>query len=187
MDIVSAFLKVNRMANPHTKKSNTAWIIVAVVVIVIIVAASILAYQLSQSGNNPNATPTASPFPSGDSVSISVYSGEVSASQYGFGSSPGNITSPGPTFTVKAGIAVTVHFSNAGSMGHNWAVVTEKTDGSNLLAFTNAHVGSGINPIPPAGQATTTFVANQPGTYYYICQVDGHVSLGMWGYFVVTP
>jgi uncharacterized cupredoxin-like copper-binding protein len=175
------------MANPHTKKSNVAWIIAAVVVIIIIVVASALVYKLNQPSNNSGTTPTPSPIPSAGNVSISVYAGEVSLSQYGFGSSPGNITSPGPTFTVKNGATVTVHFSNAGSMGHNWALVTEKTDGSNLLAFAKSQVGSTLNPIPPAGEATTTFVANQPGTSYYICQVDGHVSLGMWGYFIVTP
>jgi|WetSurMetagenome_2_1015567.scaffolds.fasta_scaffold260702_2 plastocyanin len=179
------------MANQHVKKSNTPWIIAAVVVIIIIIVASVLAYQLSQQGTNSNITPmpspSGSPVPSTGNVSITVYAGEVTLSEYGFGSTPSNITSPGPTFTVKAGTTVTVHFGNAGSMGHNWALVNAKTDGSTLLAFSKSQVASGTSPIPPAGQGTTTFIANQAGTYYYICQVDSHVSLGMWGYFIVTP
>lgn len=61
--------------------------------------------------------------------------GEVSPSIYGFGSTPSNITSPGPTFTVKVGTTVIVDFSNAGTMAHNWALVTQKTSGNTNLAF----------------------------------------------------
>ncbi|MGC9260435.1 MAG: plastocyanin/azurin family copper-binding protein [Phycisphaerae bacterium] len=35
---------------------------------------------------------------------------------------------------------------------------------------------------------TTTFTAPQnPGTYYYLCQMPGHAKTGMYGKFVVTP
>lgn len=35
---------------------------------------------------------------------------------------------------------------------------------------------------------TTTFKAPQnPGTYYYLCQMPGHAKAGMYGKFVVTP
>lgn len=105
---------------------------------------------------------------------------------YGFGNTADNIISPGPTFTVKVGTTVTIDFSNVGAMGHNWALVTGKSSGNNNMAFKNSQVASASNPVPHNAKASTTFVASQTGTYYYICQVDGHVNLGMWGFFIVT-
>ncbi len=178
------------MAKPT--KSNTPWIIAAAIVTIIIVVASTLVYY-TQKTSTPNVTPTpssspsGSPVPSAGSVTITVYAGELNLGMYGFGNSSSDISSPGPTFTVKVGTTVTIHFSNAGTMGHNWAVVTEKVSGSNLLAFSHSQIASGSNPIQSGGQGSTTFVADKAGTYYYICQVDAHVSLGMWGYFIVTP
>ena len=180
------------MANQPTK-SNTPWIIAAAIITIIIVAASALVYQYTQSSTTPNVTPSpssspsGSPVPSAGSVTITVYAGELNLGKYGFGNSSSEISSPGPTFTVKAGTTVTVHFSNAGTMGHNWAVVTEKASGSNLLAFSHSQIASGSSPIQSGGQGSATFVADKAGTYYYICQVDAHVTLGMWGYFIVTP
>jgi len=122
-------------------------------------------------------------------ATITVYAGEVSLSSsvYGFGNTESNITSPGPTFTVKVGTTVTVDFTNAGTMQHNWALVTEKTSGNTNLAFSKAQIASAAYAVSPGEKGLTTFVANKAGTYYYICQVDGHVALGMWGYFIVTP
>ena len=95
-------------------------------------------------------------------VTVSVYAGEVSSSVYGFGSAQSNITSPGPTFTVKVGTIVTVDFTNVGAMAHNWALVTTKTSGKTNLAFKNSQIASVADPIQPSGKASTTFVANQP-------------------------
>jgi uncharacterized cupredoxin-like copper-binding protein len=174
-------------------RKNTGWYVAAAIIIIVIVIAGILIYRYSQSAPNPNpsATPaptstTGTPVPPASNVEISIFAGELSPSQYGFGNTS-SVTSPGPSFTVKVGSTVTVHFGNAGSMGHNWALVTQKTDASSQLAFASAQVQSGLNPVAPAGTGTATFVADQAGTYYYICQVPGHVTLGMWGYFTVIP
>ncbi len=43
-------------------------------------------------------------------------------------------------------------------------------------------------PAPQGGswyEATTTFMAPTPGTYYYLCPVPGHAQAGMWGKLVV--
>ncbi len=72
-------------------------------------------------------------------------------------------------------------------MDHNWALVTQKTSGNTNLAFSKAQVASASNPISSGGKGSANFVANKAGTYYYICQVDGHAALGMWGNFIVTP
>jgi len=85
------------------------------------------------------------------------------------------------------GTTVTVDFTNAGTMQHNWGLVTEKTSGNTNLAFSKAQIASASYAVSPGGKGSTTFVANKVGTYYYICQVDAHVALGMWGTFIVTP
>jgi len=177
------------MTSQTQKRSNTAWYLAAAIIIAIIIIASGLTYQYTQPGNTATPSPTTSPSASGTpsgSITITVYAGELSTSVYGFGNTAGNITSPGPTFTVKVGTKVTVNFNNAGTMGHNWALVTATTPGNTNLAFKNSQIASANYPVPQSGKASTTFVATQTGTYYYICQVDAHVSLGMWGYFIVT-
>jgi len=174
------------------KRGNTAWFIAAIIIIAIIIASSGLTYQYTKP-NSPSPSPTSSTSPSGSpsagSVTLTIYAGEVSLSSsiYGFGNTQSNITSPGPTFTVKVGTTVTVDFTNAGTMPHNWALVTEKISGNTNLAFSKAQVASASYAVSPGEKGSATFVANKAGTYYYICQVDAHVTLGMWGYFIVTP
>jgi len=179
------------MMNQTQKRSNTAWYIAAVIIIIIIITSSSLTYQYINANNSPSPSPTSTLSPSGSpsagSVTITIYAGEVSSSAYGFGNTQSNITSPGPTFTVKVGTTVTVDFTNAGTMQHNWALVNEKTAGNTNLAFSKAQVASAGNAISPGGKGSATFVASKVGTYYYICQVDAHVALGMWGTFIVTP
>ena len=178
------------MSQPR-KTSNTPWYIAAAVIIAVIIFSSAYTYELAQTGGSASPSPTASSSssssPTAGTVTIIVYAGELSSSNYGFGNTSGYITSPGPTFTVKVGTTVTVEFTNSGTELHNWALVTQKTSGNTNLAFSKAQVASAGNPVPPGGKASTTFVANKAGTYYYICQVDGHVALGMWGNFIVTP
>ncbi len=178
------------MMTQTPKKSNIAWYIAAVLIIIVIIASSGLTYQYTKP-NSPSPSPTSSTSPSGSpsagSVTITIYAGEINSSVYGFGNTESNITSPGPTFTVKVGTTVTVDFTNAGTMQHNWALVTEKTAGNTNLAFSKAQIASGSYAVSPGGKGSATFVANKAGTYYYICQVDAHVVLGMWGTFIVTP
>ncbi|HML01976.1 MAG TPA: cupredoxin domain-containing protein [Candidatus Bathyarchaeia archaeon] len=119
-------------------------------------------------------------------VNIVLYAGEVNATAYGFGNSSSSITSPGPSLTFKVNDVVNMTLHNVGTMGHNWALVTQKVDGSTSLAFPNAQIASGSSPVQPGDTASTIFVVTQAGNYYYICQVDAHVTLGMWGNVTVT-
>lgn len=115
---------------------------------------------------------------------IKLYAGEKSTSSYGFGSSAGNIQSPGPTITLVKGQSVTVTVYNVGTMPHNWAIVNAKQ--STAAVQWNAQIDSAGTPIPAGGNGTVTFTPTTSGSYYYICQVDGHVGLGMWGNVTVN-
>jgi|GEM_PF-1739772 len=114
---------------------------------------------------------------------ITLYAGEISTNQYGFGSSSNSITSPGPTLTLHSGDTVKVTLQNAGTMTHNWALVDSKSSTANVLW--NAQIASSSNPVIPGQSASVTFTVGNTGNYYYICQVDGHVALGMWGNVIV--
>jgi plastocyanin len=152
--------------------NRAAYAIIAVVVIVIVVVGGFFLYQQMQAGSNTG----------GGGTTIDVY-----AAEYGFGSSASSIGSPGPTLTFTAGQTVTINFHNVGTGVHNWAITKDKVDGSTNYAFNGAQIGTASNPIAAGSSQSVTFTVGQQGNYYYICQVDGHVSLGMWGNVVVNP
>ena len=114
---------------------------------------------------------------------ITLYAGEINSSQYGFGDSASCIATPGPTLTLTSGDTVTVTLHNAGTMSHNFAIVNAKSSTATVLW--SAQVDSPSNGVPAGQSASVTFTVGSAGNYYYICQVDGHVALGMWGNVVV--
>ncbi|MGE5532891.1 MAG: plastocyanin/azurin family copper-binding protein, partial [Bacillota bacterium] len=116
-------------------------------------------------------------------TNVTLYAGEITTSQYGFGNSSTTITSPGPTLTLISGQKVTVTLQNAGANPHNFAIVSTKSSTSNVLW--SSAIKSADNPLSPGSSASVTFTVGDPGNYYYICQVDGHVNLGMWGNVIV--
>jgi plastocyanin len=115
--------------------------------------------------------------------SVTLYAGEITNSQYGFGNSSTTITSPGPTLTFISGQTVTVTLHNTGANPHNFAVVSTKSSTGTVLW--NSEIKSASNPVSPGSSASVTFTVGDPGNYYYICQIDGHVALGMWGNVIV--
>ena len=115
---------------------------------------------------------------------VTLYAGEKTTSSYGFGNSATSIGSPGPTLTFTSGEVVTVTLHNAGTMPHNFAIVDTKSSTGTVLW--NAKVGSSSNGVAVGSSESDTFTVGNAGNYYYICQVDGHVALGMWGNVVVN-
>ncbi len=156
--------------------SRNVWIGVAVVIIVIIVAAGV--YYITQMPPSSSQTPT---------KTITLYESDtvVNGSIQGiFGFTQNSMTSPGPTLNFTVGDVVKITVYNVGTIPHNWAITNAKSDTAPLVF--DAHVGSGSDPIAPGTSGTDTFTVNQAGNYYYMCQVPGHVDLGMWGNVVVT-
>lgn len=119
------------------------------------------------------------------SVSVTLYAGEVSMTQYGFGNSPTSISSPGPTLTFTVGDIVNMTVFNAGSMPHSWALTSSNSTSAKVLF--GAKIDSGTVPIPVGESGSVLFKVSKAGNYHYICQVPGHVQLGMWGNVVVNP
>ena len=118
-------------------------------------------------------------------VSVTLYAGEISSSQYGFGNSSTSITSPGPTLMFKVGDVVNMTLIDAGKMSHNWALVTTNQTSASVLF--GAMIDSGSIPLSSNESASVIFRVAKAGNYFYICQVAGHVQLGMWGSVIINP
>lgn len=118
-------------------------------------------------------------------VSETLYAGQVSLTQYGFGNSPTDITSPGPTLNFTVGQIVNMTVYNVGTMGHNWALTA--LNATNAKVLFGAQIDTGDLPIPVNETGSVVFKVTQAGNFYYICQVPGHVDLGMWGNVVISP
>ncbi len=151
----------------------------ALIFLVSTVAFLILPIQLPLTG--PTGSITGTP-----TVTITLYAGEISTTKYGFGLSPNNLTSPGPTFYFNTTDIVKITLVNAGQFPHAFAVVNAPRTGATTLF--GATIASGSNPLPPGQSGSVAFSPNTVSSqYYYICPVSGHAELGMWGTIVVTP
>lgn len=118
-------------------------------------------------------------------VNITLYEGEINNGANGaFGNSSSSLTSPGPDLEFHVGDVVHITVNNIGKLSHSWAIVSDKAN-VNTVVF-NSVVKSGSDPILPGQSASTTFTVDKAGSYYYVCQVPGHVDLGMWGNVKVT-
>ncbi len=124
---------------------------------------------------------TTSPTPS---ISITLYEGEASPTVYGFGYASDNLTSPGPTLTFNVSEVVKVTVVNVGQQPHNWAIVSANQTSAPILF--HAQIQSPSNPLQPGQSGSVVFTATQAGNFFYVCQVPGHVDLGMWGEVVVN-
>jgi len=149
-------------------------VLYAIIAVVVIVIVGAVAYILVTQPSTPS-TPTAN-------ITITIYAGEISGSQYGFGNASNALTAPGPTFTVPVGDVVKVTLINSGTMGHAWALLNAK-GGSEIFG---AAIGTANDPISPGSSGSVTFTASTAGTYYYLCPVDAHEALGMYGTFIVS-
>lgn len=156
--------------------NRNLWIGIGAIIIVIIVAAGLYVYFTQMT--SPGLTPT---------KYVTLYEGDQTVSgnvQYVFGLSQSSMTSPGPTLNFTVGDVVSITVNNVGTMPHNWAIVNAKS--STATVMFGAQIASGSNPITQGSSGTVVFKVTQAGSFYYICQVPGHVALGMWGNVVVS-
>ena len=158
--------------NPGVSKKLLTAGFVALAVLVVLAAA-----VFAGVGTSPPLPPP--------NVSMTLYAGQISLTVYGFGNSANNITSPGPTLTFKVGDVVNMTVINVGTMPHNWALTTTNQTSAKVLF--GAQIDSGSVPIEMNQSASVVFKVAKSGNFNYICQVPGHVQLGMWGSVVINP
>ena len=88
-----------------------------------------------------------------------------------------------PDIRVNAGDEVTVSVVNQGISFHSFAVVRDP-DNANTVVW-DSEIGSANAPLTAGQSGEVTFIADTPGTYYYICTVPGHALQGMKGTLIV--
>ena len=157
--------------------------IIAIVVIAVVAAIFILPSitQPAPKEEKPTTTPTAT-----ETVKefvLKIIGGEIDVTKYGYAFEGEELQSPGPDIRVKVGTKVRIIFENIGNLPHTFAVTEEKKFDAEPLW--GAGIGSPTNPIASKKAGEITFTPTKPGEYYYVCQVPGHIELGMWGVFIV--
>ena len=88
-----------------------------------------------------------------------------------------------PDIVVNVGDEITINIVNEGVMPHAFGVVTDPDDVNSVIF--NSAIGSASEPLTSGADGSVTFIASEPGEYYYICLVPGHSALGMQGKFIV--
>ena len=159
-----------------------------IILIIFVVAVFMLILLLPPSGIPPETTETPALATATvermqeeeeEAVTIVVIGGEVGAVEYGYGFEGGVLASPGPDIRVRVGVPVTIVFKNVGNLPHTLAITEEKRFDAEPLW--GVQLGTPTRPVGPGEESMITFTPNKAGEYYYVCQVPGHIELGMWG------
>ncbi len=152
------------------KSSRTLLYAAIVIVVAVIIVGAVYYYEMTLTPPASSGTP------------LTLYVGEISSTSYGFGNTANSLSSnPGPTITLTAGKTYTMTVQNVGAMQHDGALVDAKSTSANVLW------GAVISPINAGSNGQVTFTAGSAGSYFYICQIPGHVALGLWGTVTVNP
>ena len=162
----------------HAYKAYLPLIVIGILAIAFAVgAAAMLIFQLQP--------PIPSSAPKTPNVNIVLYEGEMPNGEFGFGTAPNNLTSPGPTLGFSTSDLVNITVMNVGKLPHAFAITTMPTVGSPVLF--GAVIGSATNPLQPGQEGSVVFAPNNAAfDYYYISPVAGDVTNGMYGDVVVS-
>lgn len=126
----------------------------------------------------------------GPKVSIPIMASPENGSMYSFGIY-GLVN---PTIIVSKDAQITVYLVNMDDDMYHGVVITSGAPPyfymGTMMFDGPAFASSYIPPLPEERngeypESFMTFTASVPGTFYYICQVMGHASKGMYGKFVV--
>jgi uncharacterized cupredoxin-like copper-binding protein len=173
---------------PRERPHQTINVLLLTSIVLIVVLGAIITLLVFSSLNQLNDEQTIGTFIVTATRTITLYAGE-SGSRYLFGLAPDNLTTPGPTLILKRGEPVKIILKNVGVLGHTFIVINSLESilpGRINPAFDNAKIGEEIKPIKSGSEASTIFIPDKPGTYYYICSVPGHYQLGQWGKLIVV-
>jgi len=113
---------------------------------------------------------------------VNFVESEDGYSQLAFNALPGE-EGNNPDFVVNSGDEVTFTAANVGKGFHAFGITTSPDDFNNVLW--GSEIAAAAAPLKAGESESSTFTAGAPGTYYYICTVPGHASLGMQGSFIV--
>ncbi len=116
-------------------------------------------------------------------IEIVIIAGEL-GNNFGFKTDTESvITSPGVEINLKEGDIVRIIFLNEGEVPHSFAITGQPE--STALTLFKSDIGGPSSPIQPGATSETIIILDKPGTYYYVCTVPGHTTLGMYGTLIV--
>ena len=186
---------MNQARKPNKPRRLSIYALATVIVAILIFGS--IYYVFMRPGSN--SKPSAFSIPP---IKLTLYEGEINATNYGFGTSPNDLSSPGPMLNLTQDITYTVTVYNIGTKPHNWAIIGAQwapivTNGaltplkpiSTTFVQFSAQIGSDADPIQPGSSGTVTFtitpddVNQYPSlTYAYCsqCFQDAN-SFSMWG------
>jgi nitrite reductase (NO-forming) len=101
---------------------------------------------------------------------------------FAFGAVP-DTEGANPEIRVNAGDEVAVTVTNQGISFHSFAVVKDPENMASVLW--DSEIGSAAAPLTRGQSGEVRFVADTPGTYFYVCTVPGHALQGMQGTLIV--
>ena len=140
-------------------KSYLPLILIGILAIAFLVgAASMLIFDLQPPlvNSSPSKTP----------VVILIYEGELSNGKFGFGASPTNLTSPGPTIGFSTSDTVNLTVVNVGKLPHAFAITTMPQNGAPVLF--NAVIGSASKPLQPGQTGSVIFTPDNAAFTYWL-------------------
>lgn len=160
---------------------NQRNILIGVVVVIIIVAGVYIMMRPQNDNGNGDGNGNGMP---PETNTIILYGGEISGSEFGFGLSENEITSPGPILELTQGQETNITFINVGNLPHAFSLTDAPEENADVMF--GATVGSASVPISPGGSDSVVFTPDSAGEFYYICPLPGHVSAGMWGNVTIS-
>jgi hypothetical protein len=163
----------------HAYKAYLPLIVIGILAIALVVgAASVLIFNLQPPMVNTvsSETPTSN---------ILLYEGEMPDGKFGFGISPTNLTSPGPTIGFSTSDKINLTVVNVGKLPHAFAITSTPNTGATALF--GAAIDSASDPLQPGQEGSVIFTPNNGAfDYWYISPVVGDVAAGMYGAVVVS-
>jgi nitrite reductase (NO-forming) len=133
-------------------------------------------------GESTGPAEAAAPTGVNHDFTVNFVESEDGYSQLAFNALPGE-EGHNPDFVVNSGDEVTFTAANAGKGFHAFGITASPDDFNNVLW--GSEIAAATAPLKSGESESSTFTAGAPGTYYYICTVPGHASLGMQGSFIV--
>jgi|TARA_B100001750_G_C15471592_1_gene580104 uncharacterized cupredoxin-like copper-binding protein len=115
-------------------------------------------------------------------VEVNLFGGEFDG-KYGFGLSNDSLSSPGPTIYLNTDQKVVLKFTNTGDIPHTFRVINNLNSTEQVLF--GAFIGESLNPINPNNHSKVNFVIDEVGSFFYICNIPGHLDLGMFGELII--
>ncbi len=82
---------------------------------------------------------------------------------------------------VPAGEEISIHFTNAGTIPHEWAVLKKGVRIATNEQFREDMVLFEVEAQTEGTTTTQTFVLETAGEYQFICALEGHFASGMHG------